>query len=333
MSGSAPAILAESLVKSFGQVRAVKGLDLFVPAGTIFGMLGPNGAGKTTTVRMLTTLLRPDSGRATVLGFDVVRQAQAVRRVLGLSGQFAALDYNLTGRENLRMIGRLYGLDRRTAAARTDEMLARFDLEDAADRVVKTYSGGMRRRLDLGCSLIGRPAVLLLDEPTTGLDPAGRIGTWDMIVELVAEGTTVLLTTQYLEEADRLAQEIVVVDRGAVIAHGSPDELKDRVGGERVEVLLAGREKLETAAEALARIDRSDVQVDQETRRLLVSMPSGSPPIAEIVRRLDVSGVAIEDLVLRRPTLDDAFLALTGHTAADDARPAPVAPTAGKVSL
>jgi ABC-2 type transport system ATP-binding protein len=313
-----PAISVTGLVKSFGDVRALDGVELRVPSGSVLGLLGPNGAGKTTTVRVLTTLLKPDAGTVLVTGLDVVRDAAELRGRIGLAGQYAAVDENLTGLENLVMVGRLYGMRRAEAKRRGRELLERFDLVEAADRPVKTYSGGMRRRLDLGAALVARPPVLFLDEPTTGLDPRSRLEVWATIEGLVAEGTTVLLTTQYLDEADRLADLIAVIDRGRVIAEGTPDELKDRVGGERLEVHLADASAVDTAVRALAPMADEPPVADGETVRLPVSRRSGT--IVEAVRRLDEAGVAVDDLGLRRPTLDDVFLALTGHAAepADD---------------
>jgi len=315
---SEPAISVTGLVKSFGDVRALDGVDLDVPSGSVLGLLGPNGAGKTTTVRVLTTLLKPDAGTVLVTGLDAVRDAAELRGRIGLAGQYAAVDENLTGLENLVMVGRLYGMRRAEAKRRGQELLERFDLVEAADRVVKTYSGGMRRRLDLGAALVARPPVLFLDEPTTGLDPRSRLEVWATIEGLVAEGTTVLLTTQYLDEADRLADLIAVIDRGRVIAEGTPDELKDRVGGERLEVHLADASAVETAVRALAPMSDEPPVADGETVRVPVSRRSGT--IVEAVRRLDDAGVVVDDLGLRRPTLDDVFLALTGHAAeiADD---------------
>jgi ABC-2 type transport system ATP-binding protein len=310
---SEPAISVTGLVKSFGDVRALDGVDLYVPPGSVLGLLGPNGAGKTTTVRVLTTLLKPDAGTVLVTGLDVIRDAAELRGRIGLAGQYAAVDENLTGLENLVMVGRLYGMRRAEAKRRGQELLERFDLVEAADRVVKTYSGGMRRRLDLGAALVARPPVLFLDEPTTGLDPRSRLEVWATIEGLVAEGTTVLLTTQYLDEADRLADLIAVIDRGRVIAEGTPDELKDRVGGERLEVHLADASAVETAVRALAPMSDEPPVADGETVRLPVSRRTGT--IVEAVRRLDDAGVAVDDLGLRRPTLDDVFLALTGHAA------------------
>ena len=313
-----PAISVTGLVKSFGDVRALDGVDLYVPPGSVLGLLGPNGAGKTTAVRVLTTLLKPDAGTVLVTGLDVVRDAAELRGRIGLAGQYAAVDENLTGLENLVMVGRLYGERRAWAKRRGQELLERFDLVEAADRPVKTYSGGMRRRLDLAAALVARPPVLFLDEPTTGLDPRSRLEVWATIEGLVAEGTTVLLTTQYLDEADRLADLIAVIDRGRVIAEGTPDELKDRVGGERLEVHLAEASAVETALQALVPMSDEPPVADGETIRLPVTRRSGT--IVEAVRRLDDAGVAVDDLGLRRPTLDDVFLALTGHAAeaADD---------------
>jgi ABC-2 type transport system ATP-binding protein len=314
------AILAEGLTKQYrsrtGIVRALDGLDLAVEEGTVLGLLGPNGAGKTTTVRILATLLRPDAGRATVAGLDVVRQAQQVRSVIGLSGQYAAVDENLTGRENLQMFGRLYQLPGAVARRRADELLEQFALVEAADRVVKTYSGGMRRRLDLAGALTGQPRVLFLDEPTTGLDPRSRLGLWQVIRDRVRAGTTLLLTTQYLEEADELASTIAVVDRGRVIARGTADELKAQVGGERIEVVVRHRADLGRAGVVVARGSRGEPLVDSHARRLAV--PAGGPHhLVRVVRDLDEAGIEIDDVGFRRPTLDDVFLALTGHGAAD----------------
>jgi ABC-2 type transport system ATP-binding protein len=314
------AIAAEGLVKVYrtrkSEVRALDGVDLAVPEGSVVGLLGPNGAGKTTTVRILATLLRPDAGRATVAGLDVVRDAQRIRSLIGLSGQYAAVDENLTGRENLVMFGRLYQLPKREAERRAGELLAQFDLTDAAERVVKTYSGGMRRRLDLASAICGRPKVLFLDEPTTGLDPRSRFGMWEVIRALVRDGTTILLTTQYLEEADELADTIAVVDAGRIIARGTADELKSQVGGERIEVIVHDRTALPRAVEIMRRDADGDATVDQHTRRITVPVNGGARRLVQVVRDLDEAGIAIDDIALRRPTLDDVFLALTGHGAA-----------------
>ncbi|HEX6620432.1 MAG TPA: ATP-binding cassette domain-containing protein [Solirubrobacteraceae bacterium] len=317
-NASEPAISVTGLVKSFGDVRALDGVDLQVQPGSVLGLLGPNGAGKTTAVRVLTTLLKPDAGTVLVTGLDVVRDAAELRGRIGLAGQYAAVDENLTGLENLVMVGRLYGERRAAAKRRGQELLERFDLVEAAARPVKTYSGGMRRRLDLAAALVARPPVLFLDEPTTGLDPRSRLEVWATIEGLVAEGTTVLLTTQYLDEADRLADRIAVIDRGRLIAEGTPDELKDRVGGERLEVHLADATAVATAVAALAPMADEPPVADGQTIRLPARRRSGT--IVEAVRRLDEAGVAVDDLGLRRPTLDDVFLALTGHAAeaADD---------------
>jgi ABC-2 type transport system ATP-binding protein len=312
-NASEPAISVTGLVKSFGDVRALDGVDLQVPPGSVLGLLGPNGAGKTTAVRVLTTLLRPDAGTVLVTGLDVVRDAVELRSRIGLAGQYAAVDENLTGLENLVMVGRLYGESRGAAKRRGQELLERFDLVDAAKRPAKTYSGGMRRRLDLAAALVARPPVLFLDEPTTGLDPRSRLEVWATIEGLVAEGTTVLLTTQYLDEADRLADLIAVIDRGHVIAEGTPDELKDRVGGERLEVHLADPGAVAAAVRALAPMSDEPPTADDETVRLTVRQRTGT--IVEAVRRLDEVGVGVDDLGLRRPTLDDVFLSLTGHAA------------------
>jgi len=316
-------ITAEGLVKIYrsrrSEVRALDGVDLSVAEGTVLGLLGPNGAGKTTTVRILATLLKPDAGRATVAGLDVVRQADQLRHLIGLSGQYAAVDENLTGRENLRMFGRLYQLSGAVARGRADELLEQFELTEAADRVVKTYSGGMRRRLDLGSALIGRPRLLFLDEPTTGLDPRSRLGMWDVIRALVREGTTLLLTTQYLEEADELADSIAVVDHGRIIARGTADELKSQVGGERIEVVVHRRDEIARAMEVLTRDTHGECTVDEHTRKVTVPASGGSKTLVQVVRDFDEAGITIDDIALRRPTLDDVFLALTGHVADEKA--------------
>lgn len=315
------AVRAENLVKTFGDVKALDGVDLVVPQGTVVGLLGPNGAGKTTTVRILATLLQATSGNAWVNGFNVKTQADDVRRSIGLTGQYAAVDEFLTGRENLVAFGGLYHLEKNYVAERADELLATFDLKDAADRPAKTYSGGMRRRLDLAASLIAKPGILFLDEPTTGLDPRSRIGLWSVIKGLVAEGTTVLLTTQYLDEADQLADDIVVIDHGKVIAHGTSSALKDEIGGDRLEVKVAQESQAPAAMQALAPIATGEI-LEQEG---LVSAPitGGSTTLIEAVRLLDAAHITVDDIALRRPTLDDVFLSLTGLSAEEDTRPAP----------
>ncbi|MFI1291472.1 ATP-binding cassette domain-containing protein [Streptomyces sp. NPDC020792] len=309
------AIYAEGLVKTFGDVRALDGVDLDVPEGTVLGLLGPNGAGKTTTVRCLTTLLRPDSGKAVVAGLDVLKQPNEVRRSIGLSGQFAAVDEYLTGRENLEMVGRLYQMRAAAAKTRAGELLEQFNLADAADRPAKTYSGGMRRRLDLAAALVVSPPVMFMDEPTTGLDPRNRQQLWEVIKQLVSGGTTLLLTTQYLEEADHLAHEIAVVDHGRVIARGTSDQLKARTGGERVEVVVHQREHIPTAMEVLRGFGKGDTTVEEHTRKITTPVTGGAKLLAEIIRELDTRGIEIDDIGLRRPTLDDVFLSLTGHVA------------------
>jgi len=306
----------QGLRKSYGTVEALRGVDFSVPEGKVLGVLGPNGAGKTTAVRILTTLLEPSGGRATVCGFDVVRQAAAVRRVIGLAGQATAITPDLTGFENLEMAGRLYHLGKKTSRVRTTQLLERFDLTDAAKRPAKTYSGGMLRRLDLAASLIGRPRVLFLDEPTTGLDPVGRLGMWAIIRELVTQGTTLLLTTQYLDEADELADEIVVIDHGLVIASGTSEELKDRIGGDVIEFAVTDRSTLKAAIEAVAALGEAEPTVDSQAGRVQVHAGGeGSELLVEAVRCLDAAGVATTGLGLRRPSLDDVFLSLTGHAA------------------
>ncbi|MYV54948.1 ATP-binding cassette domain-containing protein [Streptomyces sp. SID3212] len=310
------AIYAEGLVKTFGDVRALDGVDLDVPEGTVLGLLGPNGAGKTTAVRVLTTLLQPDSGRAEVAGIDVVKYPNEVRRSIGLSGQFAAVDEYLTGRENLRMVGQLYQMRSKAAKVRADELLERFNLTDAADRTTKTYSGGMRRRLDLAAALVVSPPVMFMDEPTTGLDPRNRQQLWGIIQELVAGGTTLLLTTQYLEEADHLAHDICVIDHGQVIARGTADQLKAQTGGERVEVVVHEQDQIGPTRTVLAAFGKGGeelVAVAEHTRKLTVPVTGGAKLLAEVIRELDSRGVEIDDIGLRRPTLDDVFISLTGH--------------------
>jgi len=316
--GEIPAIETERLTKSFGSTQALSGLDLTVQQGGILGLLGPNGAGKTTAVRVLATLLRPDSGHARVLGADVVRQAAEVRRRIGLTGQYAALDDYLTGRANLVMIGQLSRLSRSQARRRADELLARFDLTQAAGRAVKTYSGGMRRRLDLAASLIGRPEVLFLDEPTTGLDPNSRAVTWEIIRELAADGTTLLLTTQYLDEADQLAGQVAVIDAGRVVAEGTPDQLKAKVGEDRIAVQLVPGSDL-VAAVAVVQAQTTGT-VDADPGQLLVTaqMPPREGATTDVVRALDTAGIRVTDVTLRRSSLDDVFMILTGHRAAPE---------------
>jgi ABC-2 type transport system ATP-binding protein len=310
---SAPAVETTRLRKSYGDVHALRGIDLHVATGSVFGLLGPNGAGKTTAVRILTTLLQPDDGSARVAGFDVVRDAAKVRERIGLAGQYAAVDENLTGFENLEMVGRLYHLPRGRPQVRARELLSSFDLSDAADRLVRTYSGGMRRRLDLAAALVARPPVLFLDEPTTGLDIRSRIELWDAIEALVSEGTTVLLTTQYLDEADRLADRIAVIDQGLVIAEGTPRELKSQVGGERLDIHLCDEQRGDEAVAALASIASDRPFLEDGSVRVPVAERRGT--IADAVRRLDDAGIAIDDISVSSPTLDDVFLNLTGHAA------------------
>jgi oleandomycin transport system ATP-binding protein len=310
----ASAIEAEGLVKSFGQVRALDGVDMVAGEGTVFGLLGPNGAGKTTAIKVLSTLLRPDAGRASVGGYDVARQPGEVRRLIGLTGQYAAVDELLSGKENLYMIGRLLGYPTPDARARASELLESFDLVDAAGKIVKTYSGGMRRRLDLAASLVGRPRFLYLDEPTTGLDPKSRLELWGMIRGLVAEGTTVLLTTQYLEEADRLADEIVVIDHGRVIAAGTPTQLKARIGGQVLQAQPADPADLEATERILAELAGDGERPYGDGQLVSVTIGDRSA-LGRAVRRLDEEGIVVDDLSLRRPSLDEVFLAITGHLA------------------
>jgi ABC-2 type transport system ATP-binding protein len=319
-------IRASGLVKRYGKVTALDGLDLSVPQGTILGLLGPNGAGKTTAIRILTTLLQPDSGSVMVAGLDVMAEPDKVREKIGLSGQNAAIDEHLTGYENLDMVGRLYHLGKQRSRERARELLERFDLVESGDRPAKTYSGGMRRRLDLAAALVTDPDVLFLDEPTTGLDPRSRAQMWEEIQELVRGGSTVLLTTQYMEEADRLCDDIVVVDQGREIAHGTADELKTKVGGERVEVVLADSEDIPTAQSILAALAVGEVQVDEQARRLTAAVTGGVDNLSQVLQKLTAKKVTVADIGLRRPTLDDVFLSLTGHAAADGQEPEPEEP-------
>ena len=310
------AVTAEGLVKSFGETHALRGVDLDVPQGSVLGLLGPNGAGKTTTVRILTTLLKPDGGSATVDGIDVLRHPQEVRTRIGVTGQAAAVDERLTGRENLEHIGRLFHLGSAEARSRAGDLLERFELSDAGDRVAKTYSGGMRRRLDIAMSLIARPSVLFLDEPTTGLDPRSRLGMWDLIEELGREGATTILTTQYLEEADRLADQIIVIDHGSVIARGTAEELKQEIGGDRLEVSVLDHAHIPLAVNALAAFSTDGGhRVNDARQSVTVPITRSAGIVPAVVRALDEAGIEVDDVVVRRPTLDDVFLALTGHAA------------------
>ncbi|MGH3672752.1 MAG: ATP-binding cassette domain-containing protein [Pseudonocardiaceae bacterium] len=315
------AVEAEGLVKSFGSTRALEGIDLQVPPGTVLGLLGPNGAGKTTVVRILSTLLRPDAGRARVAGVDVLADPQRARRKIGLSGQYTAVDENLTGYENLYMVSRLSGMSRSAAKARTRVLITRFRLDEAADRPAKTYSGGMRRRLDLAGALVADPEVVMLDEPTTGLDPRGRLDTWEVISELVADGAAVLLTTQYLEEADQLADTIAVMECGQVIASGTPSQLKAQIGGERVEIVLDHAADLPEAAVILAEIGCGEPTIDAQSLRIGVTVDGGAKSLIEVLRQLDLRSIPMQDVGLHKPTLDDVFLQLTGHAAETGAIP------------
>jgi ABC-2 type transport system ATP-binding protein len=314
----APVIEARGLTKRFGKVEALAGLDLVAHRGQVVALLGPNGAGKTTFVRTIATLVRPDGGSLSVDGIDAVRQPAKVRRIIGLAGQHAAVEEAMTGRENLRMVARLFGLDRRTAAANADAVLATLGLTDAADRLVRTYSGGMRRRLDLGASLVGSPRLLLLDEPTTGLDPRSRLELWEAIRSLVAVGTDVLLTTQYLDEADNLADRIVIIDHGRVIAEGAPAELKAQAGRDVVEIHGRRVEDLGPLAEAVTAIGSEEPRIDHSSRRVTVPVDSGTAAVTAAVRAVEELGVEIDDIGLRRPTLDEVFLTLTGRPSADE---------------
>jgi daunorubicin resistance ABC transporter ATP-binding subunit len=311
----APIVEVKGITKSFGDVEALRGVDLTVAEGQVLGLLGPNGAGKTTLVRILSTLLRPDVGEARVAGFDVAREPMSVRRAIGLAGQFSAVDDALTGRENLEMIGRLSRLGRADARRNAGEVLERVSLTGAADRLVRTYSGGMRRRLDLGASLVAKPPVLLLDEPTTGLDPRGRIELWAYLRELVKDGTSLLLTTQYLEEADQMANEVVVIDHGGVIASGTPVELKERLSGDVLDVTVGTDAQVDAALRALEGLSTDAPQLDRGLRRIRVAVRGGADSLIDAAKRLDAAGISVDDLAIHRPSLDDVFLALTGHVA------------------
>ncbi|MGH9216468.1 MAG: ATP-binding cassette domain-containing protein [Acidimicrobiales bacterium] len=309
---ASPIVEAHGLTKRFGKVEALAGLDLVAHSGQVVAVLGPNGAGKTTFVRTIATLVRPDGGSLRVAGIDVARRPERVRRIIGLAGQYAAVEEAMTGRENLDMVARLFGHDRRTARTNTDAVLAQLGLTDAADRLVRTYSGGMRRRLDLGASLVGAPRLLLLDEPTTGLDPRSRMDLWDAIRAVVAQGTDVLLTTQYLDEADQLASQVVIIDHGRVIAEGTPSELKSRAGRDVIDVHAHRADDLRVLAGALAPIGTEAPRLDPATSRVTVPVVGGRRAINDAVRALDVLGVDVDDIALRRPTLDEVFLILTG---------------------
>jgi len=321
MANDRPMIEARGLHKSYGETHALRGLDLSVAEGAILGVLGPNGAGKTTAVRILTTLSRPDAGEATVAGIDVLRHPDEARRRIGVAGQYASLDEVLSGGENLRMLGRLYRLDAATARRRAEALIERFELTDAADRPVRTYSGGMRRRLDLGAALMSEPPVIFLDEPTTGLDPKGRLAMWDLIGELARGGTTILMTTQYLEEADRLADDIAVIDHGRVIARGTANELKRLVGGERLEVTISHAVSLPGASAVLEALGGAPVHVDEGARQVSVAVTSHDGVLTRAIRELDAAGVQVDDIGFRRPTLDEVFLSVTGRPAEDVPEP------------
>ncbi|MBO0728185.1 MAG: ATP-binding cassette domain-containing protein [Acidimicrobiaceae bacterium] len=321
MTGTGPAIEARGICKSFGTTKALVDVDLVADTGRVFALLGPNGAGKTTLVRILTTLLRPDAGTARVAGFDVVRNAAELRHVIGLTGQFAAIDKLLTGRENLEMVGELFQMTRANASRRADELLETLSLAEAADRLARTYSGGMTRRLDLAASLMAKPPLLFLDEPTTGLDPRTRADVWSTIDDLVASGTTLLLTTQYLEEADRLAHRIAVMDRGRVVAEGTSDELKSTLGGNVVEMVVP-EATMDLALHALGHIPDGG-RVDRERQRITLPAPDGMESLQAALDRLRAAGVVLDDIGLRRPSLDDVFLALTGYEAGEEEAPGP----------
>jgi ABC-2 type transport system ATP-binding protein len=329
----ATAISAEGLVKTFSGVRALDGVDLDAMEGTVLGLLGPNGAGKTSTVRVLTTLLRPDAGRAVVAGVDVLKHPDRVRSLIGLSGQYAAVDEYLTGLENLQMVGELYQMKTRDARARARELIEWFGLGDAAHRLAKTYSGGMRRRLDLAAALVVRPPVMFLDEPTTGLDPRNRFALWDVIATLAEQGTTILLTTQYLEEADRLAHDIAVVDHGRVIARGTADDLKARTGDERVEIVVQDRDLITSAVAAISGFSAGEATIEKHARKITIPVAGGAPMLADMIRELERRGIRTDEIGLRRPTLDDVFLSLTGQAtkAPEDARTGPGATPAEAV--